>query len=221
VSHSWLLATLLALLVVEPFLSDQISSRWVFDVMVSAVLLAAVWAVGRGRRSRLVGLLLAAPALVVEGWLHVAPSRLLAELSLLFALGLLVYTAIVVLRHVLESRAVTWDTVAGALSVYLLLGVISAMTFALVELTHPGSYLFGGQPLAEAHVTRGSLVPQFLYLSFVTLTTLGYGDVLPVTAVARRITVLEAVIGQIYLAVLIARLVALQVSPSDRSAPPR
>jgi hypothetical protein len=113
---------------------------------------------------------------------------------------------------VLSSTTVTHDTLAGAMCVYLLLGVIWAMMFALIESVQPGSFLVGGESVADAHGGQEGEMAQFLYLSFVTLTTVGYGDILPTTPVARRVAVLEAVVGQLYVAVLIARLVSQRVS---------
>ena len=219
-SSSWLLVSILLLLVVEPFLSPEMSRRWAFDMMVSAVLVAAVWTAARRRWSFFAGLLLAVPALIGAWSLHVTDSPMLVVLSVLFWLAFFAFTVVLLLRRVIGATTVTNDTIAGALSIYLLLGVIWAMLFALIETTHPGAFQIGGQPLADDSFGHRSLIARFLYLSFVTLTTLVYGDILPVTAVARRFAALEAVIGQLYLAVLISRLVALQVSPPDRSAPP-
>lgn len=217
-SNSWLLVTILLMLVVEPFLSPEMSRRWAFDLMVSAVLVAALSTVGRRSRSFVAGLLLAAPALVGAWALHVTESPILVASSLVFSLAFFTFMVVVLLRRVLESTTVTNDTIAGALSAYLLLAVVWAMTFALIETLHPGSFEIGGEPLTSDSFGHESLIHRFLYLSLVTLTTVGYGDMLPVTAVARRFAALEAVIGQLYLAVLISRLVALQVSAPDRPA---
>jgi len=218
-SHTWLLAALLFLLFVEPFLSDESSRRWVFHVMVSAVLVAAGWTDARGRRSLLVCLLLALPALAAEWWFFAAPSRPLAALSVSLALAFLVVTVIIALRRVLTSLRVSRDTIAAAVCVYLLLAVIWAMAFSLIELARPGSFQFGGRLLATSRSMEGPMVSEFLYLSLITLTTVGYGDVLPMTAVARRIAALEAVVGQLYLAILIARLVSLRAPDQPPSAP--
>jgi hypothetical protein len=217
VSNSSLLAALLVLLVVEPFLSEATTRRWAFDLMLSGVVVAAVWTVGSSRRLFVVGLLLVVPALVAKWLDRLWPgSSLLDALWMLFALALFAFTVIVVLRQVLGSAIVSRDTMAGAVAAYLLLGVIWAITFALIELVHPGSFQIDGQPLVESVLADGTQVAKFLYLSLVTLTTVGYGDVLPVTAVARRMAVLEAIVGQLYLAVLVARLVSQHVSSPDR-----
>jgi len=123
-----------------------------------------------------------------------------------------VFTAVVVVRQALgRDISVTVDTIAGAVCVYLLLAVIWALMFSLMELTHPGSFQSNGQMLASAHRHR-AVGTELLYLSVVTLSTLGYGDVLPFSPQARMLAAIEAIIGQLYLAVLIARLVGIEAS---------
>ena len=97
------------------------------------------------------------------------------------------------------------NRVVGALCIYLLLGVLWAVLFAFVELVEPTAFLDRGREV-------GGPIEHFLYYSFVTLTTLGYGDITPVHPVARTLAYLEAVIGQLYIAVLIAGLVGRHVA---------
>jgi len=124
------------------------------------------------------------------------------------------YVLIVVERAVFHSREVTSDILCGAVCVYLLFGVLAGFVFLLIEHLAPGSFLIsnlGVNPVLQEKVfihDPGWL----LYFSFVTLTTVGYGDVLPANAIARSAAVLVAVIGQILLMVQIARLVGLHVA---------
>ncbi|MBW2460916.1 MAG: two pore domain potassium channel family protein [Deltaproteobacteria bacterium] len=111
------------------------------------------------------------------------------------------FAPVLVVRHVLSGETASTDDYAGALVSYLLIGVLFAFAHTLVEGFHPGSYGGPGTEDAVDHVGR------FTYFSFVTLTTLGYGDIVPNTAPARGISVLEAVMGQGYIAILIAHLV--------------
>ncbi|MEI6279844.1 MAG: ion channel [Verrucomicrobiae bacterium] len=129
------------------------------------------------------------------------------------------YVLIVVERAVFHSREVTSDILCGAVCVYLLFGVLAGFIFVLIEYLAPGSFLIsnlGANPIQEQNLfihDPGWL----LYFSFVTLTTVGYGDVLPANAVARSAAVLVAVIGQILLMVQIARLVGLHVARGSDS----
>jgi hypothetical protein len=156
--------------------------------------------------------MLAVPAFVVAWVRHFVHGRTLSVLFLLLTITFLTFTAVVVLRQVLgRGASVTADTIAGAVCVYLLLGVIWALFYSLLELAHPGSFQVGGQVLASSS-GHSAVRPDLLYLSLVTLSTLGYGDVLPITAQARMLAAIEAIIGQLYLAVLIARLIGLEAS---------
>jgi hypothetical protein len=120
-------------------------------------------------------------------------------------------TAVVILARVMKDRKVTTDTILGSMCGYLLLGIVWTMLFALVELLEPGSFLSGGRPLVDMQgdLAKQHVFANFIYYSFVTLTTLGYGDITPASPPARALSSLEAVTGQLYIAVLIARLVGL------------
>jgi hypothetical protein len=191
----------------------------VFVIMISVVLIAAVWAVSRSRGLLAAGLSLATPAFVTAWMHHFTHARALGVAFLVLGATFLGFTAVVVLRHALGSATVTTDTIAGAICFYFLLGVIWALVFSLLETAHPGSFLDGGRPLSESgpEHTR-TLIPSLLYLSLCTLSTLGYGDILPVTPPARMFAAIEGIIGPLYLAVLIARLVGMQASRSQPGA---
>lgn len=124
-----------------------------------------------------------------------------------------------ILSHVLASERVTVDTVFGAACVYLIIGLLWGSIFALLEFWAPGSLRL---PQDGAGAAKSALAPLLqdtiiLYYSFETLTTIGYGDVTPLSVPARFLSVCEALVGQLYMAILVARFVALQVSHS----PPR
>ena len=215
-SNTLLLVALLFLAVAHPFFPAESFGHSVFPIALSAVLIAAIWAVSRHRGVLATGLSLAAPTFVAAWMQHFIQRRWLTVAYLVLGALFLGFTALVVLRQTLGAAAVTTDTIAGAICFYLLLGVIWALIYALIELAHPGSFLDGGRPVASAG--HHSLVPELLYLSLVTLSTLGYGDVLPVTPQARMLAALEGIIGPLYLAVLIARLVGLAASRPSPSA---
>jgi hypothetical protein len=115
---------------------------------------------------------------------------------------------------------VTRDKIAAALCVYILLGLMWGLAYSLLEFLHPGTFSFSSGPLA-APVAEGTGLrdigfilderPSFSYFSFVTMTTLGYGEITPLTQPARSLCVLEAITGQFFLAVLIARLVGMHI----------
>jgi hypothetical protein len=185
---------------------------------VSAVLLAGVWVTSEGRWLLVVALLMVLPTLAVQWFTHFFPGHAgeLARLSL--TSGFLFFTAGVQLTAVMRQRLVTTDTILGGINVYLLLAFAFMMIHALLETAAPGSYLAGGTSLIE-YVSRpggSSALGTVLYFSFVTMTTLGYGDIVPASGMARAICSLEALVGQLYVAILIGRLVALQITHGSK-----
>jgi len=172
------------------------------DVAYAFLLLSGVLALGERRLARLVLLPVALITVAVDLGSRLVP---LAEpwvlgtslVSLLLLLAL-------VLGQTLRAGPITFHRLQGAVAAYLLLGVIWAHAYALVGALRAGA--FSG-PVSSADGPRG-----FYYFSFVTLATLGYGDVLPVHPAARSLATLEAVTGTLYLAILLARLVSLAVA---------
>lgn len=129
-----------------------------------------------------------------------------AGLSLVLCGIVVLYLA---MRRILVTRQVDPALISGAVNVYLLAGVTWAVAYQAIELAMPGSY---------ALPEESSPSPSDLYyFSFVTLTTLGYGDIRPVTDLARSVAVLESVFGQIFLVVLLGRLVSLQISARQQN----
>jgi hypothetical protein len=123
-------------------------------------------------------------------------------------------TILVVVRRILRHRAVTMQTIFGALSAYLLIGFFFAAVYAAVSKLGPNPFFAGGQPATPASIQ---------YFSFITLSTTGYGDYTAAGDGGRSMAVLEAVLGQVFLVTLVARLVALygMVRPSATDAADR
>jgi len=125
---------------------------------------------------------------------------------------LFAYTTIFVLWRVLRSERVTGDILCGAIAVYLMIGLTWSLGCGLLEYIQPGSYRVA---TGEA---RPATSKDLLYFSYVTLATVGYGDVVPVTDGARSLAVLEGLCGTIYLTILVARLIGLHLA---HALPPR
>ncbi|KAF5075876.1 potassium channel family protein [Methanoculleus horonobensis] len=196
----YLLASLVLLLAVYPYVSAGPSGPVALKVLSSFVLITGVYAVSNRRRQVVIAVLLAVPAFGL-GWLQVITGNpALGSAESVFTLLFYAFTALVGLSRVLGTQRITTDTIYGAVSVYLLMGLTWATAYDLVEGITPGSFSAGpGEVLT---------FPAFIYYSFVTLATLGYGDITPITDQARSLAVLETVSGTLYIAVLIARLVA-------------
>jgi hypothetical protein len=200
-----LLAVILSLYAVAPF----IEMRWFADLVATAVTIFALASVSEKRGLLVVFSVLAVFVIAGTWYAHWFPGYLIAvAVHFLDAL----FQALVVgaiLAHVFKSTRITRETIAGAICAYLLVGAMWAHVFSIVEILTPGSFAYTA---IEAEATDGpepirDQTDRFTYFSFVTLTTLGYGDMTPLTRPARNLTALEAIFGQLYLAVLIARLV--------------
>ena len=118
----------------------------------------------------------------------------------------------VVLVEILRSERVTTDTGVGGISVYLLIGITFAMVYGLVSHLDPTAFPISSGAVADRVRLPGRAgFSELVYFSLVTQTTLGYGDVVPLSSAARSLSALQAVTGQIYLAVFVARLIGLHL----------
>lgn len=217
-----MLVSLLLLVAITPCLSpeDRTTARFGVTVLFSIMLLASVYTVSETKRSMVIAGLAAAPAIVLQWYLMVSQNDDVSVAAHVFGMLFLVYTVAVILRYLLTCAHVSSDTIYASLCAYLLLGITWSLGYSLIDVLHPGAFSFALAPDMDAWRMQfgGGNSGYALYYSFVTLTTLGYGDIAPVTMPARMLATLEAVTGQIYLAVLVARLVALHIAHSNTVA---
>jgi hypothetical protein len=194
---------LIVIFVIPPLLPPGSGRRLPGDIAYALLLISGVRALGVQKLARRVLMPVAVITLVVNLGSSVltVPEPWVLGTSLL---SLLLFLA-VVLGQTLRAGPITFHRIQGAVAAYLLLGIIWAYAYALLAQLRPGA--FAG-PLSPADGPRA-----LFYFSFVTLTTVGYGDVLPVHPVARSLAILEAVTGPLYLTILLARLVSLAVAP--------
>lgn len=211
-----LLVALIATLSIPPNLFDNFT----WDALLRTVLLlAGARAVGNEARHLWVMSLFIAPAVVAlwyfvqlrETWMVlVATSCFLAFLS---------YIAGWTLWSILRVKMVNRDVLLGGVALYLLFGYIFGIAYVMVATVHPGSFLVLGEPLTAGPMQQSRVLEEPLfYFSFVTLTSVGYGDVVPTTVLARRLAVAEGILGQLYLAVFVGRLVGF-TGPRGSSPP--
>jgi len=197
----------LALFVGGPVGALRGAGQLLFDLCFSLFLVSGVVAFSRNRGLAIVVAVAGVASLVARWDPYGGPLGLNRQHEGWLSIATLLILTFLVLQHVFRDGAITADRVRGAILAYLLLGLVWAFAYELVELRYPGAILMGGRPLGDANPTH-----TFGYFSLVTLTTLGYGDIVPVHPIARSLAVAEALIGQLYPAILIARLVSLQIS---------
>lgn len=210
--YGMFLSAILLLTLVHAFFGQHAALRVLFDIGFFVLMLPAIRLIMAHRRLRWVGIALGAAAALgnVVFLLNTSASTSIARDVL--AGTLLVTTTVVVFVDVLRPGAISWNKIMGAISVYLLIGFCFALIYAVLNGIDDGAFAGSVRVL-----TGGALSPAapFLYYSFVTLTTLGFGDVLPASPAARTLTWIEAVLGQLYLTVLVARLVGLHIVQSQ------
>jgi hypothetical protein len=203
-----LLLSLVALLIVAPFLEHFQNGDAIEAILMTIVLVLSVLAVGGGRRTLLTMSCLAVPALLCK-WLNQIRPDLVPPSWFIF--GALAFCVVVIwrlLRFVLHSVRVTNEVLCASISAYLLLGLTWAFGYMLIGLGNPNAFIFTiPHAVQEPMNARNAF-----YFSFVTLSTLGYGDIVPFSGGARVLAMTEALSGMMYVAILIARLVALQTT---------
>ena len=210
-----MLASIMLMILASPFLSLNPTFSWLLEVILVLVLLAAARTVGgRGRWFHIalvLGLaaLLSQLAVLSPQWGWVETGRYVAiPLFLFFVCGMLLRDI------VLRSETVTGDLILGAVNVYLMIGIGFAFIYGLIEILQPGSFT-GLEELASTP----DRVLYFLYFSFITMSTLGYGDISPLTPHGMTATYIEAIFGQLYLAILVARLVSMYINNRGKEQP--
>jgi len=202
----YLFAAQVSLIVFFPYLAKPGLATVIFRLLSTVSFLAAVYAVSEKRMQWITGLFLAVPAAVLNTLFNFHPSSSsLAVPSLVLTLIFLSFTLIALLRGVLRTETVTLDTIYGALSVYLQMAFAWGIAYLLLETIQPGGLSMD----VVRHPNHRVDWFDCMFYSFVTLTSLGYGDMVPVSAQCRSLSVLEAVSGIMYVAVLVARLVGL------------
>lgn len=208
------LGVVLLFLFVSPFIDAFPGGRHLEGVLATAVLAAAVPAVGGRRRSLLATAALAAPVFFGY-WFEIHHKE--GPVYLIFIAAFLIFLCFIVGRLLYFIRCVprvTSEVLSAGISVYLLMGFFWAAAYALVARIHPGAF-------ANVSVDAGRLQGfEAIYFSFITLTTVGFGDISPVAPVARMLAMMEAMTGTLYLAVLVSRLVSLHAASATPAETP-
>jgi hypothetical protein len=217
-----LLVVLAALLAGPPVLLGFGLSAARFDALTALLLVAAILSLCFERHQRLFALLLGTPTVLLSVGGHALPAGASAAVLLaghlcevLFLFG----ASVLIVRSLFSAPTLKFDSILGAVCGYLFVGLGWAVLYALVEGFRPGSFEIGPKLVAGGEVARP--LPHVLtYFSFVTLTTVGYGDISPVSPAARTLAWVEALTGQFYLAVIVAGLVSVLTAKGKRAGGP-
>jgi hypothetical protein len=204
------LGILILNILISPFVDRLPSGGLIETLLMTLVLLFAVLSIAGGRRA-LVGVVLVAPAALGEWLNYLRPEMSIYVMTRVAGLLFIGFVVIQLLRFIVYAPRVDSEVLCAAVAGYLLSGLAWSLAYSLLSRLDPNSFAFTLGP-ESMNVFTG------LYFSFVTLSTVGYGDIVPVSSVARMLAIVEAMFGMFYMTLLIARLVSLYSSKSSPEA---
>lgn len=205
-----LLSCLVFFFILAPFFSKGAYARFALELSLMSILLLSVYICSSSKKYLTVAIILAAPAILRLFF----PSVEVDEITLMFNAAFFAFVIGILLQLLFTTTYVTKDIISAALSVYFLVGVFYGIVFTLLESFSPGSFALP-QPIGGS-TFYSAFGQDLIYFSFVTLTTSGYGDIVPLSPPAKFLSILEAITGQIYLTVMIARLIGIHISQLRR-----
>jgi hypothetical protein len=210
-----ILLVILVLLLAGPsvLFGFGLSVAW-FDALMSLLMLFAILSLCFERRQRFFVLVLGIPTIIFSLSGHAFSGSLSSTLLLVVhfcEVLFLVGAAVLTVRTLFTAHSLTFDSVLGAVCGYMFLGVAWGVLYSMIERFHPGSFHFSPALIPETEPSAG-LMQVLTYYSFITLSTVGYGDVSPVSPTTRTLAWIEAIGGQFYLAVIVAGLVSMLLS---------
>ena len=197
----YIIFAIMLVLLVNPFIRPLgLIGHLISTLLLAMIPLASAFALTEDRKKAIIVLLIAAPFVILDGLNVFFTNRPLMVVAFSFGTILYFYIVVLLVKNLLSIRVITADLIYCAISIYLLIGIMWAGIYTVLEGISPGS--FSG--------TSGTV--DLLYFSFVTLTTVGFGDVAPLSILGKRLAVFEAAMGSIYMAVIIAMIVGRYMS---------
>lgn len=209
-----LFIALIFFLVAYPVFHQEYGTRFLFDGLFTLLFLTTLLGLCTKRSSRVMAIALAIPTVVGLWTGYVLPNFPRFPLIILFHLAatcFFAFTVSAILQSIFREKAVSADSIYGAFCGYLLIGLSFGHVYSVLELVTPGSFQ-GGREFALRMEIEDWRFFDMTYYSLMTLTTVGYGDIIPATQSARSLATAEAILGQFYLAVLIAELIGRKVA---------
>ncbi|OPY07372.1 MAG: Ion channel [Syntrophus sp. PtaB.Bin001] len=204
---SYLFFTIILFFLLRTFIAGAVAINLATNIFLWFIVIACVWAVHEKRRQQWFAMTMAAVAVATGLLDFLVPNALTSWTSKITIVLFLGYAVVTILIYLARQEEVTADMIMAGASEYMLIGVLWAFLYMLVEAEYPGSFSFAGQKDRSG----------FIYYSFVTLTTTGYGDLLPVSDQARSLAILETITGQLFIAITVARLVGLYTAKGNKN----
>jgi voltage-gated potassium channel len=185
------------------------------DVIFTAIILSGTYSLDFAKKTRNILIISGIITIVLTWFYYFLPKDILGLVSFLSFFSFNMFVTVFMIRHIARSKEVTLTIIINSINGYLLIGILGAVLLAIAENVqkfffhvNTGAINFAGDAAAGFH--------DYLYFSFVTLTTLGYGDITPVSAFAKSLTIVIAIVGQLYLTILIALLVGKYLTNPEK-----
>lgn len=211
-SYAGMLVSIIMLIIFSPFIDRTFSGFVIMDLLFGCVIFVGFASLYMEKRKIFLGVAILVIALIIDLSNHKGTTSLQIVISSSLELVFLGYITIKMLSNILSAKRVTHNEIYGALCVYFLMGIIWALIYYLIEFTWPGSYSSLPQISVPGEITFETSMNIFstlLYFSYITITSVGYGDCTPLTIMSRGFSNIEAVFGQLYLILIVSRLVGL------------
>jgi hypothetical protein len=202
------LVALVLFFIAAPFVELFRNGVLLESALMTLVLVSGVLAVGKSRRTLALAIVFVTPALLARWTYHLRPDVVPVEFFLVTALLFVIFVILRFLAFILRAPRVNSEVLCAGLSTYLLLGLLWSFAYRLVSEIDPHAFAITVSAIPNEPIVGYKA----LYFSLITLSTVGYGDIVPVSNVARMLAAMEAMTGTLFIAVLIARLVALYSS---------
>ena len=208
---------LLCVILIPPYFENApwIGSFW--RALFTLVLLWALYTVAGSRRVLILAALVLVPTMA-STWLADPGHEI--YLAYIDNITNIIYFALICAflgQYILTNRRVTLEVIFAAMCLYMMLAILWAAIYTNLELYYSDAFTFSGQLAGDAGIERDNIFSHMIYFSFITLSTLGYGDVLPVHKVSQNWAAVEAMIGQFFIAIVIARLVSVYTVEEEES----
>lgn len=203
-----LLVLLPLCLLLAPLLGESLVGRFVLNVFLTLLLLSGVYAAGLKPKEKMAAWILVIVGVSVRWAGHTTGIVAFNVAGDILAALFFGYVTVALFLYVIRAVRVDMNVLSAALCVYLLLGMTFALLYTGLDLVNPSSFAIPEDIKGQETSKFIGRIEDFVYFSLVTMTTTGYGDIRPVSHVARSLTILEILIGQLYLVVMIARLVS-------------
>jgi len=211
-----LLTCLVATLLAPSYFEQPLMGGLVLSIVLSLLMLSTLYLVAYRLQELLTGIAIAIPVMLTLWWDALLP----APWDVYAVNGLYIlftgYIGLLIGRFLFATNRISLDMILASICLYMLIGLAWAFIYQLIEVGRPGAFNF--LDLDEGHMDSVRYMrSQFAYFSYVTLSTLGYGDITPLSRIAQNWAVLEALTGQLYIAVVIARLLGLYINREHSS----